>query len=257
MPFMKGMQSLKVKDVARLTGVSVRTLHYYDEIGILVAERSRSGYRLYTERDLLRLQQILLGRSVGLPLEDIKRSLDDPAFDHADSLRRQRALLVERLAETHRVIASIDAALARIAQPTKESIMDLKSIFDGFDLAEYEEEANARWGHTDAYKESVRRTQRYGETEWRAIKEEAAAIWQAAAEAMAAGATPESDAAIEIVQRHRLHIGRWFYPLSPAMHAKLADMWESDQRFVDNIDRYGAGLTPWIAGAVRAASKAS
>jgi DNA-binding transcriptional MerR regulator len=98
-------RTLTVKDVSELTGVSVRTLHYYDEIGLLKTDRSRAGYRLYTDADLLRLQQILIGRSLGLALEDVRRTLDDPKFDAAQALRRQRELLLSRVYETHRVIA--------------------------------------------------------------------------------------------------------------------------------------------------------
>jgi DNA-binding transcriptional MerR regulator len=79
---------LRVKEVALLAGVTVRALHHYDELGLLVpGQRSRSGYRLYTEQDLLRLQQILIGRELGLPLEEIRRSLDDPRFDLKKTLR--------------------------------------------------------------------------------------------------------------------------------------------------------------------------
>jgi DNA-binding transcriptional MerR regulator len=253
---MKHNSGLAVKDVARLTGVSVRTLHYYDAIGLLVAERSAKGYRLYFKFHLLRLQQILIGRSLGFSLQEIRHSLDDPGFDLAASLHRQRALLVERLTETHRAIGSIDAALERILQPSRENIMDLKSIFDGFDPAQFEEEAKARWAETEEYKESARRTARYSGAEWSEIKAEIAAILNDAAHAMATGVTADSAAALAIAERHRLNIDRWFYPLSPAMHAKLADMWETDSRFEANIDHHGKGLTRWIAAAVRSASVA-
>lgn len=244
-----------VAEVARHAGVSVRTLQYYDEIGLLVAERSAKDYRLYGEEHLLRLQQILIERSQGRSLEDIRRSLDDPSFDHVASLKAQRRRLVKHLSETHRAIASIDAALDHL-NPIKGKghNMDLKALFDGFDPSGFEEEAKQRWGDTDAWSESSRRTKKYGEPEWRQIKDEMNSIWSDAAEAMKAGEASDGDVARAIVERHRRHVDRWFYPLSRAGHVNLADMWEADDRFKTNIDKFSAGLTQWIAKAVRSAA---
>ncbi len=242
----------KVKDVARMTGISIRTLHYYDEIGLLrPGRRSAAGYRLYEEDDLLRLQQVLINRALGLSLEDIRRSLDDPDFDYAESLRRQRGRLVLKLDETNSMITAIDRTLTGLEQP--QSQIDFASMFDGFDPIEHAEEAENRWGGTDAYAESARRTKDYGEAEWRAIKKELDGIWRDASELMLAETAADAPAALEIAERHRLHISRWFYDLSPAAHAELAAMWETDLRFRRNIDKYGEGLTEWVAAAVRAA----
>ncbi len=244
-------QTFTVKEAAELTGVSVRTLHYYDEIGLLAPDRSGAGYRLYTDTDLLRLQQILIGRSLGLALEDIRRSLDDPKFDAAEALRRQRVLLAERLSETHRMIASIDATLTHLK---KEQPMASKDMFDGFEPEKYEAEVKERWGETNAYKESSRRTRKYGEKEWAAIKAESNAIFADAGAAMKAGKKSDSAEGKALAERHRQHVDRWFYPLSREMHVNLADMWEADERFKNNIDKNGEGLTVWLATAVRAAA---
>jgi DNA-binding transcriptional MerR regulator len=253
LPPMTKKRTLTVKDVSELTGISVRTLHYYDEIGLLAPDRSRAGYRLYTDGDLIRLQQILIGRSLGLALEDIRRTLDDPNFDAADALRRQREQLIARVSETHRMIASIDATLKHLNQ--KDEPMTNKDMFDGFEPEKYEAEAKQRWGETDAYKESARRTRKYGEKEWAAIKAETNAIFADAAAAMKAGKKSDSPEARALAERHRQHTERWFYPCSPAMHANLADMWEADERFKANIDKFGEGLTAWLAAAVRTAAR--
>jgi DNA-binding transcriptional MerR regulator len=239
-----------VKEVAAMTGISVRALHHYDEIGLLKAERSQSGYRLYVQSDLLRLQQILIGRSLGLALEDIRRSLDDPGFDQMAALKRQRAMLAEKLNETHRMIASIDVTISKLE---KDETMSSKDMFDGFEPEKYEDEVKDRWGKTDAYKESSRRTRGYGEKDWAAIKAESNAIFADAAKAMNSGIAADSAAARVFAERHRQHIERWFYPCSTAMHANLADMWEADERFKSNIDKASPGLTAWLAAAVRAA----
>lgn len=252
---MKGPRRYKVKEAARLTGVSVRTLHYYDEIGLLVpSDRTQSGYRLYDENDLLRLQQILIGRSLGLALEQIRLSLDDPSFDHEESLRRQKVLLNERLGETHKMISAIEAALASLDEVGTN--LDHATLFGGFDPRTYEEEAMQRWGDTDAYRESTRRTKTYSDTDWTAMKSELDLIWTDGAKAMQEGSSPESRMALEVVERHRRHVCRWFYDLDQAMHTSLAEMWVADARFRANIDKHRDGLTDWLAKSVRAAADA-
>src|SRR5687767_3659790 len=110
---MKARRTYKVKDVARIAGVSIRTLHHYDDIGLLAPKtRTAAGYRLYNDEDLLRLQQILIGRELGLSLEDIRRSLDDPHLDRRKLLVAQRELLAKRAHQANAMINAVDAALA-------------------------------------------------------------------------------------------------------------------------------------------------
>src|SRR6478609_7057832 len=142
----------RVSEVAQISGISVRALHHYDEIGLLAPkERSDAGYRLYDDDDLLRLQQILLGREQGLALEEIRRSLDDPRFDRKRALLEQRRELEQRVRDATQMIRAIDAALGML-EGNSGGDMDMKQIFDGFDPAEHEEEAKARWGHTESYR---------------------------------------------------------------------------------------------------------
>ncbi|NUP13005.1 MAG: MerR family transcriptional regulator [Polyangiaceae bacterium] len=255
---MQPRRTYRVKDVARMTGVSVRALHHYDEIRLLVpSDRSRAGYRLYTDEDLLRLQQILIGRELGLSLEAIRRSLDDPAFDRAGALRAQREALLERARATAEMIRAVDRALAIVeTSPSRQSneggTMDMKEIFEGFDPGKYEEEAKARWGNTDAYRISKERAKSYGPEQYAEIRDEQTAIYRDAASAMNAGAKPDDDAAMDIAERHRSSIDRWFYPCSYRMHVGLADLYETDTRFADNIDKHGAGLTAFLSSAIRA-----
>src|SRR5690606_3201898 len=138
----------RVSEVARLTGVTVRALHHYHEIGLLVpSRRSARGYRQYTDDDLLRLQQIVIGRALGMSLEHVRRMLDDPEFELEQALRQQRVLLVERFEQTQRRISSIDAALAALDQK-RGNVMDAKQMLGGFDPTQYQDEARARWGST-------------------------------------------------------------------------------------------------------------
>jgi DNA-binding transcriptional MerR regulator len=245
-------RTYQVSEVARITGLSVRALHHYDAIGLLVPkQRTDAGYRVYDQDDLLRLQQVLIGREQGLPLEAIRLALDDPSFDRAQALRAQRRQLQERAARTEAMIGAVDAALAML-EDDQGGTMDLKQLFDGFDPAAHEAEAKERWGDTDAYRESAKRAKRYGKDDWTRIKDEQTAIYTDAAAAMGAGHAPESAAAMDVAERHRQAIERWFYPCSTVMHANLADLWEADARFAESIDAHGAGLTPFLAAAVRA-----
>src|SRR5688572_2760100 len=176
-------RTYQVKEVAGLAGLSVRALHHYDSIGLLTpSARSASGYRLYDDDDLLRLQQILIGRELGLSLEDIRRSLDDLKFDRREALLAQRATLAARAERAADMIRAIDVALTVIEEKDMGKV-DMKNIFDGFDPDQYEDEVKQRWGNTESYKISVQRTKSYGEADWRKLKAEQAAIY---ADALAA-----------------------------------------------------------------------
>jgi len=245
----KPRRTYQVKDVARLAGVSIRTLHHYDEIKLLVPKtRTRAGYRLYNDEDLLRLQQILIGRELGLPLEDIRHSLDDPHFDRRKALLAQKKQLLKRASQTETMIRAIDAALAVL----EERNTDMTEIFGGFDPARYEEEARERWGNTEAYKESRKRTKRYTREDWKTIQAEQAAIYSDAFVAMKGGKEPADPEVMAVAERHRLSIDRWYYPCSREAHRGLASLYESDSRFAESIDSHGEGLTPFIVAAIRA-----
>jgi MerR family transcriptional regulator, thiopeptide resistance regulator len=245
----------QVSEVATLTGVSVRTLHHYDAIGLLVPKgRTVAGYRLYDAQDLLRLQQILIGREQGLSLEAIRASLDDPRFDRKQALLAHRQQLEQRAEQTHAMIRAIDAALNLLEGGSGAGI-DMKQLFNGFDPSKYAAEAETRFGQTDSYKESMKRTKGYTPEDWQRMQNEQSAVYTAAFAVLQAGSAPESEAGMVAAERHRLFIERWFYPCSYAIHAGLADGYEQDPRFAENIDKYGAALTPFLAAAIRANAK--
>jgi MerR family transcriptional regulator, thiopeptide resistance regulator len=250
---MKQRPMHQVQEFAQLTGVSIRTLHYYDEIGLLVPKaRTPSGYRLYDDADALRLQQILIHRELGLSLEAIRQALHDPAFDHRAALLAQKRQLQERAQHTQSMLDAIDAALDAIDNSHKGVTMDMTQLFGGFDPSKYEAEAQQRWGKTDAYRESRERTKRYTPEDWKEFAAQQAAIYRDAVAAMRAGKQPTDEDAVQIAERARLLIDRWFYPCSIQMHNGLADMYESDSRFAENIDKHGTGLTSFLVAAIRA-----
>jgi hypothetical protein len=196
----------------------------------------------------------LLGRELGLSLEAIRRSLDDPAFDRRAVLLRQRAELAARAERAADMIRAIDAALTAIEEKDM-SKANFEKIFDGFDPGRYEDEAKQRWGNTEAYKISAQRTKSYSDADWRKLKDEQATIYADALAAMKDGVRPDEPRAMDVAERHRLIVDRWFYPCSAKTHCGLADLWEADQRYADNIDQHGAGLTQYLAAAVRANAK--
>jgi len=246
-------RTYQVKDAARLSGVSVRTLHHYDSIGLLVpSNRTDAGYRLYTDDDLLRLQQILIGRALGLSLEEIRRSLDDPRFDRKAALLSQKERLRERARETEAMIRAIDVALSAFDDRDKEGVLKMEELFEGFNTSQYEDEARNRWDDSDAFADAQKRTRGYSPGDWKAIKVEQAAIYGDAFSALKAGKSPTDAQVMDIAARHRLSIDRWFYPCSHQMHRGLASMYESDERFRQSIDTHGEGLTAFLAEAIRA-----
>jgi MerR family transcriptional regulator, thiopeptide resistance regulator len=246
-----------VGDLARLTGVTVRALHHYDEIGLVrPSDRSAAGYRLYSDADVHRLQQVLLLRELGLPLEEIAAAIDsglgtDPAR-RAALLREHREALVAKRARIDAMVAAVDAALVTLEKGTAMQPDDVKQMFGGFDPTQYEEEVKERWGNTDAYKESARRTKSYGKAEWQQIMEQWGAIYGALADLMR-GNVAVTDARVQaLVEKHRLHIDRWFYPCSVEMHRGLGAMYVADPRFAANLDKNGEGFAQYLSDAIAA-----
>ena len=242
-----------VGEVAALARVTVRTLHHYDRIGLLVPSgRSEQGYRLYDYGDLERLRQIRLLRDLRFSLDAIGQMLDAPAYDRRSALEAQRELLRERQERTDSIIRGVDRALRAMEEETE---MDRTEMFEGleeFDHAQYEDEVKERWGDSDAYRESMRRTRSYGKGDWAAIKEESETIMAKLAELMTEGAHAAGRAAMNLAEQHRHHIDRWFYPCSHGMHCNLAHLYTADPRFEEYFEKRAKGLAVFVQDAIRA-----
>jgi MerR family transcriptional regulator, thiopeptide resistance regulator len=241
-----------VGEVAELAGVTVRTLHHYDELGLLSPSgRSEAGYRLYAYDDLARLREILGWRALGFSLTEIASLLDDPGHDRGAALERQRELIEREIDRLGALAAAVDAAIAAHVNGTR---LEVATMFEGFDASEYEDEARERWGDTEAYRESARRTARYGEAEWAEIRGEAEEIVRGLVALMRAGEPASGPAAQGLAERHREHISRWFYPCSPQMHRGLARMYIADERFTETYERQAEGLAAYFHDAIVAAA---
>jgi DNA-binding transcriptional MerR regulator len=237
-----------VGEVSELAGVSVRTLHHYDEIGLLrPGERSDAGYRLYGHQDLERLQEVLVWRQLGFGLEEIRELLDDPKHDRIGALRRQRALVGRELERLGATAVALDEALAAAERGTAQ---EETTMFKDFDPAQYEDEARERWGHTDAYRESARRRATYGDAEWSEIQAEAEKVVTDFATLMKAGEPADGASARAVAERHRQHITHWFYPVSTQMHRNLAEMYVADPRFAAGYENVAEGLSAYVHDAV-------
>lgn len=242
-----------VGEVARLAGISPRTLRHYDRIGLLSpARRSRGGYRLYGDDDLVTLQQVLFFRELGFPLRDISRIMHDRSFDRLDALRLQRKMLKDRVAQLDRMITAVDRAIDGLEKGTTMDRSRLFEAFGDFDPSRYEEEVRKRWGQTDPYQESARRTARYTREDWQAVKEEGDRINEEMARLLEEGVQPVDPRATDVAERHRLMIDRWFYPCSHAMHVGLGRMYVSDPRFAETYEKVRIGLARFLCEAIQA-----
>jgi DNA-binding transcriptional MerR regulator len=241
-----------VGELARLTGITVRALHHYDEIGLVVpSQRTAAGYRLYDDRDVIRLQQVLLFRELGLPLDEIAFAIDE-AGTREELLRKHREVLVAKRSRIDAMLAALDGALGALEKGTAMQPDDVKQMFEGFDHSQYEQEAKERWGDTDAYKESMRRTKQYGKAEWDQIQGDWQKLYSDLAALMQAG-TPVTDARVQtLVDAHRAHIDRWFYPCSKEMHKGLGAMYVQDARFAANLDKVAPGFAQYLSDAIAA-----
>ncbi len=246
------MTNRTVGEVARELGLTVRTLHHYDRIGLCVpSERSDAGYRLYTPADLVRLQQIVVYRRLEVPLDRIAQLLADG--DVVTHLRRQREVVSNRLQELTGLVAAIDETLEKAMNDEPMTTDDMKKLFgDGFEEAQAE--AQERWGDSPQWQESQRRTKRYTKADWERIKTEQDDLQQRMADAFRSGVSPESTQAGELVREHRAQITRWFYDCSPQLQIELGRMYVADPRFTAAYDdTYDApGLSTWICAAIEA-----
>ena len=241
-----------VGEVAAMAGVTVRTLHHYDRIGLLSPSgRSSSGYRLYAPDDLDRLHQVLLYRELGFSLEDVAALLTDDA-DPAAHLRRQHRLLRDRLERTQQMVVAVEKEMEARAMGMSLTPEEKFEVFGEHDPAQYEAEAEERWGDTDAWAQSQQRTRGYTKEDWVRIKAEGEDVEARFAAALADGVPADSERAMDIAEEHRQHISRWFYDCPPEMHAGLGRMYVEDERFTAHYERIAPGLAQYVSTAVQA-----
>ncbi len=245
--------SYPIGKVAELAGVTVRTLHHYDEIGLLSpSDRTHSGYRRYGDADLERLQQILYYRELEFSLEEIAEILNDPRADATEHLRRQHRLLSERITRLEKLVNAIEFAMEATKVGINLTPEERFELWGDFNPDDYAEEARQRWGGTDAYAESARKTSRYTKEDWQRNKEENEDWGRRIVAVMDSGAAADSPEAMELAEEHRQHISRWYYECSYEIQTGLADMYLADERFMATYEAIKPGLTVFLHDAIHA-----
>ena len=231
---------MTVNEVSRLTGVSVRTLHYYDQIGLLApSHKTESGYRVYEAEQLERLQQILLFRTLQFSLEEIRELIDSPELDRELALKQQIDLLTMKKQQLERMIEFAQELLQ-----TGGSKMSFEA-FDTKQMEQYAEEAKRRWQHTDAYREFERRPQEPAEEVQNGLMECFVRMGMKRALPVE---HPEVQAQVRAIQQY---ITDHFYTCTDEILQSLGEMYTADERFAKNIDRAGgAGTAEFTARAI-------
>ncbi|MEU0339646.1 MerR family transcriptional regulator [Streptomyces bobili] len=245
--------SYSVGQVAGFAGVTVRTLHHYDGIGLLVPSgRSHAGHRRYGDADLDRLQQILFYRELGFPLDEVAALLDDPEADPRAHLRRQHELLTARIEQLQKMAAAVEHAMEAREMGIDLTPEERFEVFGDKDPEQYAEEAEARWGGTELYAESQRRAARYTKEDWQRMQAEVA-DWTGRYDAlMAAGEPPTGERAMDMAEEHRRHVTGWFYECTYELHQSLGEMYVADERFRAFYDSTRAGLAEHLKEAITA-----
>ncbi|MEC2077386.1 MerR family transcriptional regulator [Metabacillus fastidiosus] len=237
---------LRVKEVADLVGISVRTLHHYDEIELLIPEKTtEAGYRLYSDDNLETLQQILFFRELGFPLKEIKQIIKNPSFDKKEALELHRSMLLEKRSRLDQMIVTVEKTIQHMKG---EIQMSNKEKFEGFDFSHnpYEQEARERFGD-QAVNEANAKVQKMSNEEQRAFSEQFDAIYKKlAAIRHIAPESDEAQAGIKDWYNFLNNIGNY----SLDAFKGLGEMYVNDKRFTNNIDQYGEGLAQFMCEAM-------
>ena len=255
---LSGKKAYQVRQLAELAHISVRTLHFYDETGLLrPSEVQRNGYRLYGEAELLRLQQILFFRELDFSLTDIKKILDAPGFDMVEALRGHKRLIELKRQRLDGLLKTIDKTIKNMndnKNAGKDAAgakpLDGKDLYGGFtkeEMEKHKQEAKQRWGHTDAWKQSQERTKNWTKDDYARVKREQDALMEGFVANRAKGFKSAEVQAL---------VGKWrdglrqFYEPSLEMCRGLANMYVQDERFKANYEKFGEGMAEFMREAV-------
>ncbi len=234
---------MQIKEFAEFTGVSVRTLHYYDEIGLLTpafVDKS-TGYRFYDENSLLRMQEILFYRELDFSLKSIGEILSSPNYDKNKALKEQKHLLTLKKERLERLISAIDGAVKG------ENVM---KAFDNSEFEKHKAEAKEKWGKTDAYKAYAQRTKNYSKQKWNDLAAGMDRIMAEFALCMRKDESPDSTEAQNLVKMLQNHITENYYLCTNEILAGLGQMYVADDRFKNNIDKHADGTAAFICEAI-------
>ena len=239
---------LTIGEAARTAGVSVRTLHHYDQIGLLSPNKmSEGGYRLYGPKELARLEQILFFRELEFSLEDIRSILTDPAYDEREAILKQIALMEKKRER-------LDALILRLRRAAQGDKAPQFAAFEREEIDrmknEYAKEVRERWGNTAAYAQSEKKQAGYSQSDYASMEAEMNALM--AEFAAVRGANPADAQVQALVERWKACISKWCYECTDEILEGLGKMYVADERFAANIDRHGEGTAQCMSGAIAA-----
>lgn len=238
---------MQVKQVADLVGISVRTLHHYDAIGLLVPSgMTKSGYRQYSEKDLETLQHILFFRELGFPLKEIKNMLDNPKFDQLEALSLQRKMLLEKRQNVDKMITTIEKTIKHMKGDVK---MTQEEKFDGLNFSHnpYEQEARERWGHQSVDQANAK-LEKLSKKEQGIIAEKWNMIFRELADLR--DENPGSHNVQAAIQSWYDFLNKHIHTYSLEAFKGLGQLYVEDERFTKNIDKYGNGLAQFMRDAM-------
>ncbi|MEH0060029.1 MerR family transcriptional regulator [Auritidibacter ignavus] len=240
------VETLSVGDAAALVGVSVRTLHHWDDISLVAPKyRSRSGYRAYDSDDIDRIHRVLVYRELGLSLASIQKILDDPTVDEDQQLRQQRQIIGDRIDRLSEMAAGIDRLLAARGAGTRLSMREQAEIFGQDWQPEWAEEAYERWGDSREWTQFEQNTAHLSASERARIHDQSEAVKRELVEAKRAGVEPGTVEANQLAEAHRGAISQLF-ACSHSMHACMGRRYVEDERFSANIDQWEPGMSMWL-----------
>ncbi len=239
-----------VNQLAKLAGISVRTLHYYDEIGLLKPSFAKAnGYRCYGEKQLVKLQQILFFRELEFPLEKIKQIMQSPRFDSVAALADQQKLLELKQKKIERLIKTITKTIQSLKGGGYMNNDDKYSAFNDPTYQKYKEEVEQRWGNTEAYKQSIERVGKMSKVELDRVKAEAEEITQSTATLQIQGFSPTSPEVQKQINRFYRHLHN-FYDPSYEMFKGLGQMYVDDPRFTAVYEKHAKGFAKYMRDAM-------
>lgn len=242
-----------ISELAKLAGVSVRTLHYYDEIGLLVPSEiiSETGYRYYNEESLETLQQILFFKELDFPLKEIGQIMGASDYNKEEALKRQREMLILKRKRLDKLIGLLNANLKG------DTTMSLNE-FDTTQIDEarekYAQEVKEKWGHTSAYKQSQKKTSDYSKEDWEKIDSQMDDLLKQFAKCL--GDNPANENVQSLVGQWQEYITNTYYDCTKEVLACLGQMYVTDQRFTKNMDKYSNGTAKLISDAIAIYCKA-
>lgn len=258
--------TMTVGDVADLVGVSVRTLHHWEDVGLIApASRSATGYRLYDATDVERIHQILVYRETGMQLSDIAEVMTNrtnangaqgsPGPTALEHLARQRQLLMDRIARLQEMVLAVDTMMEKKKMGIQLSPEEQVEVFGTEWDPNWENEARETWDDQQVWGQYTERTAKLTKADYKRIAAKINETEARLAEAKREGIQPGSDRANDLAEEHRASLNHWFN-VSHARQVLLARMYVADPRFAKHYNDYEPGLTAWLLQIVEANAQA-